>query len=120
MDHYTQVHVPLGVGLLWKHYQVKPVGITLQAETFGVDRTAASSAYAVITTMLFQSRADAECFIDLFERPQEAAMLVSDWPNFTDENPVVVMGSSTPMAVEAVIGQSTSVIQSALQSAAVR
>lgn len=117
IDHYTKVHVPLGVGLLWKHYQVRPTSIALQSDTFGVDRTAKTSTYAVISTMHFTTRAEAECFVDLFERPQEAAMLAADWPNFTDEEPVVVMGSTTPVDVDAVIQQSPAVIENALRSA---
>lgn len=112
-DHYLRVHAPLGIGLLWKHFGVKPLTLDVHTNTFGVDRTEASAPYAVISTVTFATRADAECFIDLFERPQEAAVLSSDWPNFTDARPVVVLGSVLPMDVDDVIQRSHAVIEAA-------
>lgn len=113
LDYYLRVHAPLGIGLLWKHFQVKPITLDVQTDTFGVDRTEASAQYAVISTVTFSTRAEAECFIDLFERPREAAVLSSDWPNFTDGQPVVVLGSVSPMDVDEVIQQSHAVIEAA-------
>ncbi|HKP42744.1 EthD domain-containing protein [Mycobacterium sp.] len=113
LGYYLRVHAPLGIGLLWKHFQVKPITLEVHTDTFGVDRTEASAPYAVISTVTFATRADAECFIDLFERPREAAVLSSDWPNFTEGRPVVVLGAVSQLDVDDVIEQSHTIIETA-------
>ena len=113
LDYYLRVHTPLGIGLLWQLYQVKPMSLDIHTDTFGTDRTEASAPYAVISTATFATRADAERFIDVFERPQEAAVLSSDWPNFTDGRPEVVLGAVSPLDVDDVIQRSHTVIETA-------
>ena len=105
VDHYKNVHIPLGVGLMWKHFQVKPIAIHFHYPTYGVDRKPASAPFAAITTMQFNSRDDAHCFIALFEKPEEAAKLAADWPNFTDESPIVVIGAVDDIATDDVLAQ---------------
>ncbi len=112
LTHYVDVHVPMGLGLLWKHFEIKPTRVLLQQETYGPDRTAASAPFDLVATMVFENKADADRFIDVFENPEAAGMLQADWPRFTQSQPLAVLGELTELDVDRLLAAAEPVLAS--------
>jgi hypothetical protein len=112
-DWYFSVHMPMGLGLLERHTGVKPKQILFTRDTFGPDRTDRSSQFFVIGTLVFDERAEAEAFIDLFEMPEPEAMLSADWPKFTGADPIVVLGRFDELDADDYIAVSAAPIEAA-------
>jgi hypothetical protein len=92
LQHYLNVHVPMGKGAAFRYEGVKPVQSWLYVDTYGMDRTPGSAAYHVIATQHYETKHEAEAFIRLFENPDVGTMLRADWSNYTDASPVCVLG----------------------------
>lgn len=105
LQHYLDVHIPMGLGLLWKHYQVKPAQAMLTHDTYGRDRAPSSAQYSAISTLIFNERAEAERFIELFEIPEAREQLSADWSRFTGQPPVVVLGAMAHLDAEEFIAE---------------
>ena len=115
LDHYLAVHVPLGVGLLWRHFGVKPDRVLLAHGTYGPDRTGASAPYDVVATMIFARKEDADRFIDVFQTPEAAALIQADWERFTKAQPIAVLGELRELDPDDLLARSDDVLTATSQ-----
>lgn len=90
-EHFIQVHLPLGVGLTDKHLHIRPRKIVVYSPTAGGDGTSASAAYITISSVFFDTQAEAETFAGLFEVEEAARRLSEDFPNYTPAPPEVLV-----------------------------
>ncbi|MEQ8166808.1 MAG: hypothetical protein RIC93_12125, partial [Alphaproteobacteria bacterium] len=65
-DHYFRTHLTMGLGLFRKHMGFLPKQVFVQKACYGPDRTEASADYHAICTLMFESKADDDKFIELF------------------------------------------------------
>jgi hypothetical protein len=91
LDHYMNVHVPLGAGSLWRYEGIKPRGAWFYMDPYGMDRRPESSPYHLISTHHYDTKEEADAFIRLFEDPEVSKMLADDWPKYTDAAPICVL-----------------------------
>ena len=113
MQHYLDVHMPMGVGLLHKLFGVKPSRIEIQADTYGPDRTHASAKYHCVCVLYFDKKEEADQFIGVFEDEQASAMLAADWPKYTVGVPVAFLGRSFDLDADDLIARSEQVLNDA-------
>ena len=113
MQHYLDVHMPMGVGLLHKLFGVNPRRVEIQAETYGPDRTNATAKYHCCCVLYFDAKEEADQFIGVFENEAAAAMLAADWPNYTVGEPVVVFGRAFDIDPDDLIARSENVLSKA-------
>jgi hypothetical protein len=113
LDHYRNVHQPMGKGAMLRYEGVKPVQSWIGIDTFGMDRTPESAAYHLIATQIFEERDEAEAFVRLFENPELAEMFEADWPKYTDAPPVCVLGRLVDPGLEATLEKSDQVLRDA-------
>lgn len=109
-DHYYAVHCPMGVGSLWRRYGVKPIRMFFHHHTYGQDRTSESAAFEMIATMIFNSKQEADRFIDLFEVKEARDMLVADFPYFTGEPAIGMVGEYDEADLDKFIAESDAVL----------
>ena len=112
-EHYFKVHMPMGVGLMCQEYGVKPVRIEVTSNTYGADRTHGSADYNCFGSVYFETKEEADRFIDLFELERPRALLEADWLKYTPANPIAVLGEVTVMDPVEAIEQSIQVIADA-------
>ncbi|MEQ8389326.1 MAG: EthD family reductase [Alphaproteobacteria bacterium] len=113
-DHYFRTHLTMGLGLFRKHMGFLPKQVFVQKACYGPDRTEASADYHAICTLMFESKADADKFIELFEIDEAANLLRADWPKYTEMDPRVVVGEVIETDVERFAEKGQSVIEEAL------
>lgn len=89
-DHFVKVHLPLGVGLTKKHLGIKPKKIVVYSPTRSGD-PAALAPYITISSVFFETQADADKFARLFEVEEAARRLSADFPNYTPAPPEVLV-----------------------------
>lgn len=89
LEHYINVHLPLGVGLTKKHLNIKPSRIVVYSSQ---DDAGASNRgrYAAITSVYFDSKEKAATFLRLFDVAEAAQRLTADYPNYTDHPPEAI------------------------------
>jgi len=88
LQHYRDVHMPLAMGLLQQHFAIAPQRIEILANGHGVDGTAASAPYHCICNLHFRTREDVDKLLALFGKEEAARLLMADWPNFTEVDPI--------------------------------
>ena len=110
MQHYLDVHMPMGIGLLHKLFGVKPRRVEVQGDTYGPDRTSASAKYHCVCTLYFDTKEDADQFIGVFENEEAAVMLAADWPKYTVGEPVAFLGRSFELDADDLIARSEKVL----------
>ena len=113
MQHYLDVHMPMGVGLLHKLFGVKPRRVEIQADTYGADRTSATAKYHCVCVLYFDTKEEADQFTGVFENEEAAAMLAADWPNYTVGEPVVLLGRSFDLDPEDLLARAGKVLSEA-------
>ena len=89
-DHFVKVHLPLGVGLTKKHLDLKPKKIVVYAPTRSSDPNA-QAPYIAISSVFFETQAEADKFARLFEVEEAARRLSADFPNYTPAPPEVLV-----------------------------
>jgi hypothetical protein len=90
MQHFLDVHLPMGVALCRRHLGIIPEKIVVYGPLAGGDGavpllSAASHCY-------FRTRTDAETFLKLFAVPEAAQKLTADFPKYTSGPPRVLIG----------------------------
>lgn len=113
LKHYLDVHMPMGVGLLFKHTGVKPVKVVIQTENHGMDGSAGSSAYNTLCSVYFNTEQEANQFITVFNIEEAARLLKADWPKYTNTNPIAEIGRAFELDVDELICKSDKVIATA-------
>lgn len=89
-DHFVRVHLPLGLGLTKKHLGLKPKKIVVYSPTRSGDPTALPP-YIAISSVFFETQAEADKFARLFEVEEAAHRLSADFPNYTPVPPEVLV-----------------------------
>ena len=113
MQHYLDVHMPMGIGLLYREYGIKPCRLEVLGKTYGGDRTHGSADFNCIGSVYFETKAEVDRFIDLFERERPSAMLRADWPKYTPADPVALLGEIEVLDTEETLAKAEAVIAAA-------
>lgn len=91
VDHWKNVHLPLGLGLTDKHLGIRPRKILLFGSARGCDLQAGSAPFGAIAAVCFDDRESVERFSTLFEFEDAARRLSEDFPNYTAGPPAVLI-----------------------------
>lgn len=91
IDHWRNVHLPLGLGLTDKYLGVRPTRITLLSPTRGGDLQTESAAFGGVAICIFDKQKDVEKFSTLFEFEEAAQRLSADFPNYTAGPPQIMI-----------------------------
>lgn len=97
LDHFINVHLPLGLSQTLKHLRLKPEKLVVYSPTWNVGNPAALLPYIAISSVFFKNRADAEKFSGLFGFEEAARLLSADFPNYTPGPPDVMMAEVTEL-----------------------
>ena len=113
MQHYLDVHMPLGIGLLDREFGVRPCRLEVLGNTYGADRTNASSEYNCIGSVYFDTKAEADTFIELFEMERPRGVLAADWLKYTPADPIAVLGEIKILDIDETLQKAKTVIETA-------
>jgi hypothetical protein len=103
-EHFVDVHLPLGLSQTLKHLKLKPVKLVVYSPTWNVGNPAALLPYIAVSSVFFETRAEAEKFSTLFSFEEAARLLSADFPNYTPGPPDVMMAQVTELTdIDAVI-----------------
>ena len=94
-QHFVDVHLPLGLHQTFKHLGLKPVKLVVYSPTWNVGNPAALLPYIAISSVFFDTQAEAEKFSGLFAVEEAARLLSADFPNYTPGPPDVMMAEVT-------------------------
>lgn len=89
--HFVDVHLPLGLSQTLKHLGLKPRKLVVYSPTWNVGAPGSTLPYIAISSVFFDSRADAEKFSTLFSFEEAARLLSADFPNYTPGPPDVML-----------------------------
>lgn len=105
-DHFVNVHLPLGLSQTFKHLKLKPVKLVVYSPTWNVGNPGALLPYIAISSVFFETKAEAEKFSGLFAVQEAARLLSADFPNYTPGPPDVMMAQVTELTdVDALIAR---------------
>jgi hypothetical protein len=96
-EHFMKVHLPLGLSQTFKHLRLKPRKLVVYSPTWNVGNPAALLPYIAISSVFFDTRAEAEKFSGLFAVEEAARLLSADFPNYTPGPPDVMMAEVTEL-----------------------
>jgi hypothetical protein len=96
-EHFVKVHLPLGLAQTLKHMALKPTKLVVYSPTWNVGNPAALLPYIAISSVFFNTRAEAEKFSGLFGFEEAARLLSADFPNYTPGPPDVMMAEVTEL-----------------------
>ena len=103
-EHFVNVHLPLGLSLTRKHLKLTPKKVVVYSPIWNVGNPAAPLPYITISSVFFETKADAEKFSGLFGVEEAACLLSADFPNYTPGPPDVMMAEVTELTdIDAVI-----------------
>ena len=91
IDHWKNVHLPLGLGLTDKYMGIRPERIMLFSPMRGGDLKAESSPFGGIAVVIFDDAKAVERFSTLFEFEEAAQRLSADFSNYAAGPPQVVV-----------------------------
>ena len=91
IDHWKNVHLPLGLGLTDKYIGTRPKKVTLLAPTRGGDLKADSAAFGAIAIVIFDEKEAVERFSTLFEFEEASRRLSADFLNYTAGPPEILV-----------------------------
>lgn len=89
IKHWFEVHLPMGLRLLKKHCGVSPVRVEAHANPYAPPGL--TLPYHLTNSLYFNTKDDADAFIRLFGIEEAARELKSDWPNYTQFDPEVII-----------------------------
>lgn len=105
-DHFVNVHLPLGLAQTLKHLKLKPMKLVVYSPTWNVGNPNALLPYIAISSVFFETKAEAEKFSGLFAVEEAARLLSADFPNYTPGPPDVMMAQVTELTdVDALIAK---------------
>ena len=91
IDHWRNVHLPLGLGLTNKYLGIRPKKVVLLSPTAGGDLHGDSAPYGGIAMVMFESREAAEKLATLFEFKEAADRLSADFANYAAGPPSIMV-----------------------------
>lgn len=91
LRHFVDVHLPLGLSQTLKHLGLKPRKIVVYSPTANVGPPGKSLPYIAISSVFFDTLADAEKFATLFSYEEAARLLSADFANYTPGPPDVML-----------------------------
>lgn len=91
LKHFMDVHLPLGLAQTLKHLGLKPRKLVVYSPTVNVGAPGQLLPYIAISSVFFDTRADAEKFSTLFAYEEAARLLAADFPNYTPGPPDVML-----------------------------
>ncbi|MBS0419402.1 MAG: hypothetical protein JSR66_16955 [Proteobacteria bacterium] len=97
LEHFLEVHLPLGLHQTFKHLALKPVKLVVYSPTWNVGYPQGLLPYIAISSVFFNTRAEAEKFAGLFGFEEAARLLSADFPNYTPGPPDVMMAEVTEL-----------------------
>jgi hypothetical protein len=89
LDHYLEVHSPLGIGLLKKHFDVCPVKVLVHMGEPVETPSDMPVAFDCVTSMYFDDKNALEAFVKLFQIESAARALIDDFANYTEMPPEI-------------------------------
>jgi hypothetical protein len=98
LEHFLQVHLPLGLHQTFKHLGLKPVKLVVYSPTWNMGHPHRLLPYIAISSVFFNTRAEAEKFSGLFGFEEAARLLSTDFPNYTPGPPDVMMAHVTELS----------------------
>jgi hypothetical protein len=105
-EHFLNVHLPLGLSQTFKHLRLKPKKLVVYSPTANVGNPGALLPYIAVSSVFFETRAEAEKFAGLFGFEEAARLLSADFPNYTPGPPDVMMAEVTELTdIDALIRQ---------------
>ena len=96
-EHFVTVHLPLGLHQTFKHLSLKPRKLVVYSPTWNAGNPNALLPYIAISSVFFETRAEAEKFSGLFAVEEAARLLSADFPNYTPGPPDVMMAEVTEL-----------------------
>lgn len=87
LRYYLDVHMPVAIGLM-QQGAVAPVRMEILANGHGLDGTAASAPYHCVSNLYFKTREEADKLLAVLGSEEAVRLLVADWPNYTQADPV--------------------------------
>ena len=94
-EHFVNVHLPLGLAQTLKHLNLKPKKLVVYSPAWNVGNPRALLPYIAISSVFFETKAEAEKFSGLFGFEEAARLLSADFPNYTPGPPDVMMAEVT-------------------------
>jgi len=105
-EHFVNVHLPLGLSQTLKHLSLKPKKLVVYSPTWNVGNPKALLPYIAISSVFFETKAEAEKFSGLFGFEEAARLLSADFPHYTPGPPDVMMAEVTELNdIDAVIAK---------------
>lgn len=102
-EHYYNVHLPLGLGLLRTHTGAVPDRVEVEANGHAPDGGAGP--YQCVCSLYFADQRGVEALVGLFGIESAARQLEQDWPNYTDVRPALLIAETVdvdPLTVKRV------------------
>jgi hypothetical protein len=96
-EHFVKVHLPLGLRLTFKHLGLKPTKLVVYSPAWNAGDSQALLPYIAISSVFFNTRAEAEKFSGLFGVEEAARLLSADFPNYTPGPPDVMLAEVTEL-----------------------
>ena len=95
-QHYYDVHLPLGVGLLREYCGISPLKVEVD-QHISADGKDANAPYHCICSLYFNSKEEVDAMMGLFAIEDARRQLAEDWPKYTETDPALMV-SETVMA----------------------
>ena len=90
-QHYYDVHLPLGVGLLQEYCGISPQKIEVD-QHITPDGKDGDAPYHCICTLYFNSWEEVDAMTGLFGIEEARRQLAEDWPKYTETDPELMVG----------------------------
>ena len=90
-EHFVNVHLPMGLALTRKYLDIQPEKIVVYDPITDGEGTFNNRPYCAISSVFFNSEADAKTFCTLFSYEEAARRLSEDFANYTPAAPDVIM-----------------------------
>ncbi len=90
-QHYYDVHLPLGVGLLREYCGISPQKIEVD-QHISSDGKDGDAPYHCICTLYFNSQEEVDAMTGLFGIEEARRQLAEDWPKYTETDPELMVG----------------------------
>ena len=105
-EHFVNVHLPMGLALTKKYLHIEPQKIVVYSPITDGDGSFADRPYCAISSVFFESEAEARTFCTLFSYEEAARRLSEDFANYTPAAPDVIMAEVSELNdISAMINQ---------------
>jgi uncharacterized protein (TIGR02118 family) len=96
MVHYLETHLPLGAGLVKKFLSMNVRKMILQ-KIKAPGEGGADQPYYMLCHIPFESQAELDEFVTLFNFPEAVERLSDDWPKYTPVSPQTLISEVTTL-----------------------